>query len=215
MNRTAFFSGVRPALFAGSMTQKQVDGLDFLLDQWNETGFTNQQWLAYALATAFHETAHTMQPIREYGRGRGRTYGRPDPVTGQTYYGRGYVQLTWKANYQKASQALGTDFVKQPDLVMVPENAAFIMFQGMASGWFTGRGFNDYLNGGQRDYRNARRIINGTDKAGQIADYALKFEAALDAAREAGPEPQSTIKPETGQHWLRRLVLAIWKAFKP
>ncbi len=215
MNRQAFLNAVRSALFAGAMTQDQVDGLEFILGQWNETGFTDERWLAYALATAFHETAFTMQPIREYGRGRGRTYGHPDPVTGETYYGRGYVQLTWKENYQRASQALGIDFVRQPDLVMAPENAAFILFQGMKDGWFTGNGFADYINDRQRDYRNARRIVNGTDRAGEIAGYALKFEAALDAARDAAPGPQSTIRPETGRHWLLRIVLAIWKAFRP
>ena len=225
MNKVAFFREVRASLFGGKLKPKQVSGMEFILDQWNRTGFTNRQWLAYALATAFHETAFTMQPIREYGRGKGHTYGRPDSITGQTYYGRGYVQLTWKANYEKASRALGIDFVNSPDLVMEPKNAAHIMFRGMAEGWFTGKEFADYINSAQRDYWNARRIINGTDKAGQIADYALRFEAALDAAYDAGipasdtepqptpiPTPIPTPKPQ--QHWLTSLLLAIWKAFR-
>ena len=217
MNRSEFFNHVRASLFKGKLKPAQVSGMEFILDQWNETGFTNRQWLAYALATAYHETARTMQPIREYGRGKGRKYGKPDPVTGQTYYGRGYVQLTWKDNYLKASQALGIDFVREPDRVMEPDNAAFIMFQGMDEGWFTTKEFADYINSAQRDYWNARRIINGTDKAGDIADYALKFEAALDAAYEAAPEPKSIpdpITPAPQQHWLAGLLLAIWKAFR-
>ena len=217
MNLSTFFDNVRDSLFKGKLKASQVKGMEFILSQWGETGFTNRQWLAYALATAFHETARTMQPIREYGRGKGKKYGRKDSVTGQTYYGRGYVQLTWKENYEKAARSLGIDFVRQPDLVMEPANAAFIMFQGMAEGWFTGKEFADYINDKQRDYWNARRIINGTDKAGDIADYALRFEAALDAAYEAAPEPQpipDPITPQPQQHWLVSLLLAIWKAFK-
>lgn len=219
MNLAAFFDEVRDNLFRGKLKSGQVAGLEFLLAQWDETGFTNRQWLAYALATAYHETAHTMQPIREYGRGRGRKYGRPDPVTGKTYYGRGFVQLTWKVNYETASRALGIDFVRKPDLVMQPDNAAFILFQGMKDGWFTGKGFHDYINDGQRDYWNARRIINGTDRAGDIAGYALKFEAALDAAGKAPDTPLSSPPPQPSdlrhQHWLVRLLLALWKALKP
>ncbi|MGI9513286.1 MAG: glycoside hydrolase family 19 protein [Anderseniella sp.] len=219
MNLAAFFGEVRSSLFSGNLKTGQVEGLEFLLAQWHETGFTNRQWLAYALATAYHETAHTMQPIREYGRGKGRAYGRPDPATGKTYYGRGYVQLTWKSNYETASKALGIDFVHTPDLVMQPDNAAFILFQGMKDGWFTGKGFDDYINDRQRDYWNARRIINGTDRAGDIAGYALKFEAALDVAGKAAdkpwaPSPSQSIDPED-QNWLVRLLLALWRAFRP
>ena len=216
MNLSVFFNEVRHDLFNGTLTSKQVSGMKFILEQWNETGFTNRQWLAYALATAFHETAFTMQPVREYGRGKGRKYGRKDPRTGQTYYGRGYVQLTWKFNYEKAGQALGSDFVRKPDLVMEPDYAAFIMFQGMKDGWFTGKCFDDYINARQRDYWNARRIINGTDKAGKIADYAIKFEAALDAAHEAPKEPPPIPMPTAPEtHWLARLLRALWKAFRP
>ena len=51
------------------------------------------RWLAYILATDYHETAYTMQPIEEYGKGAGYDYGEPDPVTGEIYFGTGLVQL--------------------------------------------------------------------------------------------------------------------------
>lgn len=219
MNLAAFFDEVRHNLFDGRLSQKQVSGMEFILEQWAETGFTDVRWLAYALATAYHETARTMQPIREYGRGRGRRYGRPDPLTGMTYYGRGFVQLTWKFNYETASKALGTDFVREPDLVMEPGNAAFIMFQGMKDGWFTGKGFANYINDRQCDYWNARRIINGIDRAGDIAEYALRFEAALAAACKSTDPPQLPTPSQSldleDQHWLARLLLALWKAVRP
>ncbi|HKJ73896.1 MAG TPA: glycoside hydrolase family 19 protein, partial [Alphaproteobacteria bacterium] len=109
-------------------------------------------------------------------------YGRKDPETGQAYYGRGYVQLTWKFNYVKACKKLGPDFVNQPDLVMQPDHAAAILYRGMEEGWFTGKSLKTYFGPNHTNWIDARRIINGTDRAKQIADYAKKFKAALDAA---------------------------------
>jgi len=231
MNLSVFFDEVRNALFKGKLTRNQVSGIKFILEQWDETGFTNRQWLAYALATAFHETAFTMQPIMEIGgsayftrmydiRGnrpdKARELGNLSPGDGAKYAGRGYVQLTGKTNYSRAGQSLGIDLLRRPDFAMEPANAAFIMFQGMKDGWFTGKGFDDYLDGKHSDYRNARRIINGTDKAGAIADYAIKFAAALDASHDAQQQPDpgpTTRKAQT--HWLARVLLALWRAFRP
>lgn len=144
-------------------------------------------WLAYVLATTYHETAATMQPIAEYGHGKGRSYGEPDPQTGQTYYGRGYVQLTWKDNYQRAQDVVinldtmvhDVPLVMQPDMAMVPVYAAQIAINGMVDGWFTGKKLGDYLNATRTDYVDARRIINGTDKAELIAGYARQAETAI------------------------------------
>src|SRR5947209_19609084 len=112
INRKFFFDHVRANLFSGHLQQRQVDGISAILDYW-ESKLSNDddRWLAYALATTFHETAFTMQPIEEIGKGRGDPYGEPDPETGQTYYGRGFVQLTWKYNYQKMGKLLGVDLV--------------------------------------------------------------------------------------------------------
>ena len=192
-HRPTFFKEIRASVFRGKFSQKQVDGLNVLLDVW-ERDYSDKpyQWLAAALGTAYHETAHTMQPIREYGKGRGRKYGRPDPKTGKVYYGRGYVQLTWKFNYEKASRELGFDFVNNPDLVMVPEHAARILFQGSNEGWFTGKGWKDYIDDrieadqeDLREYANSRRVINGTDRQVLIGGYNLAFDRALKAARIA------------------------------
>src|SRR5690606_16382609 len=100
MDRKIFYDRIRP-LFGGTITQGQVEGMEAILNEWEARELTDQRHLAYVLATAFHETAKTMQPVREYGRGKGRPYGDPDPLTGLIYYGRGHVQLTWKGNYRK------------------------------------------------------------------------------------------------------------------
>ena len=191
MDKEIFFKEVRASFFNAKkgMSQAQVEGFDKLIDTWEQhySDFP-VEFLAYCLATTWHETARTMQPIREYGRGRGRRYGERDPKTGHAYYGRGYVQLTWKYNYKKAGEKLGCDFVGNPDEVMRPDWAARILFTGCIDGWFTGKGLNSYISPNKSDYRSARRTVNGMDKASQIANYAKKFERALDAA-QTGQSP--------------------------
>ena len=180
MNRTVFFTHVRATLFQGSLEQSQVDGLNALLDYAEtRTSPLDLRCAAYILATAYHETAHTMEPIAEYGCGAGYAYGEPDPVTGECYYGRGYVQLTWKDNYAHQAGKCGLPFVEQPDLVMEMLPAAQILFEGMLDGDFTGVGVGDYITETQCDYVNARRVVNGLDCAEMIAGYAVQFQEAL------------------------------------
>jgi len=206
IDRGFFFDKIRGDLFKGSLFQSQVDGLSAILDEWDEQKRGNLYWLSYMLATAYHETAFTMQPIEEYG-GRGyfmrmydRTGSRPHvakrlgntiPGDGATFAGRGYVQLTGRANYAKASEKLGADFVSHPDLAMQPKHAAAIMFRGMLEGWFTGKKLSDYFQGNTADHVNARRIINGTDSASEIAGYSRLFFGALrySTASRADPVP--------------------------
>jgi putative chitinase len=155
-------------------------------------------WCAYALATAWHETAHTMQPIKEFG---GASYlfrmydpqgqrprlakqnGNVYPGDGVRYAGRGYVQLTWRNNYRRMGERLGYPLEGNPDLAMRPDIAAAIMRVGMDEGTFTGKAFADYLPktgpAGRGQFSAARRIINGMDKSLTIADYAVGFQKAL------------------------------------
>jgi putative chitinase len=173
-----FFASYRDNF--GGLSQGQVDGLNSLLEAMApDATITDIRWLAYMLATTYHETAHTFQPIEEIGKGRGRPYGTPDPTTGQTYYGRGFVQLTWKRNYQTFTNLLGVDLVNDPGLALDPDTAYKIMSVGMTKGLFTGKKLPDYINDQKCDYVNARRIINALDRANIIAGYAQKFEAIL------------------------------------
>lgn len=193
MNRAAFYKTVRLRL--GPLDQPQVDGTEAILDTIDGQPLS---WQAYMLATAWHETAQTMRPIKERGGEAYFTklydvagdrpkvciqYGNTCAGDGPRYCGRGYVQLTWKSNYAKASQALGVDLVANPDLAMDPHNAAVIMLDGMRDGWFTGKRLSTYLPAKgvatKDQYIQARRIINGLDKADLIEDYAQAFERAL------------------------------------
>lgn len=125
-----------------------------------------------------------MQPIAEYGKGKNKPYGKPDSQTGHAYYGRGYVQLTWKANYAKMGKLLNLDLVSFPDKAMNPETAIQILFEGMTTGKsfagdFTGRHLGNYFNKNTEDWVNARKIINGLDKAHKIAKESKQFYEAI------------------------------------
>jgi putative chitinase len=180
IDRQKFFALARLHPFNGSMTQGQVDGCNAILDAWEAWNMAgDRRWLAYMLATSKWETAHTMHPIEEYGHGAGQPYGVPDPETGKAYYGRGYVQLTWKANYQKMSALTGADLVHHPELALDPKLAALIMCEGMKGGLFTGVGLPRYFSATADDPVDARKIINGTDHAQDIAQIHAGFLAAL------------------------------------
>jgi len=159
-----------------SYHQGLVDLLGFIEADEN---IIDPRWAAYMLATTYHETAITWLPIAEYGKGKGKKYGVPDPTTGQIYYGRGYVQLTWPGNYKTIGKILGIDLYHHPDAAMNPETAYKIMSYGMRNGSFTGAALKQHINDQKCDYSNARRIINGTDCAEKIAEYAVKFENIL------------------------------------
>jgi len=192
--REYFFDCVRASLFRGKLTQSQVDGMNYILESWEKYfPFKLTEHLAYVLATTFHETAQTMRPIEEYGKGAGYAYGKPTGPYNKVYYGRGHVQLTWEDNYKKATQkivpyGLEADLHKQPERALDDEISVVVMFDGMGDGWFTGKKLSDYLTSSKEDPVNARRVVNGTDKAQTIADYYWKFKEALKPVPEEVPD---------------------------
>ncbi len=184
IDRAIFYKLVRENLFLGTLSQSQVDGMNAILDEWERRDLKDLRWLAYMLATTKWETAHTMQPIAEYGKGKGHSYGQPDPVTGQTYYGRGFVQLTWKANYVTMGRLLNVDLCDHPDLAMSLPVATQVLFEGMLRadskvGDFTGMALEDCFGPDREDWVKARKIINGTDHDAEIAEIGKKFRNAL------------------------------------
>lgn len=209
----AFFSEVRKHF--GRLSQAQVDGFNIILKAAEGRQVSH---VAYILATAWHETDRTMQPVREtlaktdaqavarlekaWKTGRLRDvkipYWRFDD-TGRAWFGRGYVQLTHKKNYQKAAAMVSVDLLGNPSLAMRPDIAAKILVEGCAVGLFTGKALSSYLPG---DYVNARRVVNGLDKANAIAAHAVAFEAALRAGgygeRRMQKTPPAAKKPASG-----------------
>lgn len=207
MDRKTFYDRVRRAPFPGKLTQPQVDGMNVILDECDRRGLTELSWLAYMLATTFHETACWMQPVietrqgnepanpsvdeavrrldRSFAAGRlpwvRQPYWRKD-ADGMSWLGRGFVQLTFKINYLNAERRTGIPCAAHPELMLTAGPAATVMFDGMIGGWFTGRKLGDYLGGSKRDFVNARRIINGVESASLVASYASQFLDAVNAA---------------------------------
>lgn len=178
IDRIKFYDEVRLQPFNGRLMQQQVDGMEAILNEWDSRGLDDTRCLAYILATALHETAHTMQPIAEYGKGRRHSYGKADKETGKIYYGRGFVQITWKANYKRFSHHLGIDLLNDPEKALEPSIATKIIFDGMLKGMFTGRRLSHYFKE-ESDWFNARRIVNGLDKAERIGRYGRQFWYAI------------------------------------
>jgi len=218
-------------IFGGKMNQQQVDGINHIVAMWGRHGDGDDRKLAYLLGTTAWETAYTMQPIHERGSQKyfnkyepdtkiGKTLGNTLPGDGYKYRGRGYVQLTGRRNYAKAGKAIGVDLVKSPDEALNPEAAGRILIRGAMEGWFTGRKLSDYITTDQCDFKACRRIINGLDKADQIASLADRFQLAMMAdvkpAKPVAPPVKKPVLPPVNvplpklSFWFKlRLILAL------
>lgn len=184
----------------GKLKQSQIDAINHIVLKMDEDKSLSYPQGAYILATIWHETAATMLPIAEYGKGKNRTYGTwyknskgelysfkdGSKTTAylfseypHLYYGRGETQNTWFTNYEKLSKVFGVDFLRNPDLLLTQEWSTPVTIYSMKTGLYTGKRLSDYIDQSKKDYVNARRIINGMDKANLIAGYAEVFEKAL------------------------------------
>ena len=195
-DRDIYFDVVRDVLFEGALTQSQVDGQNLILaifeNQYGGTPMSDVRWLAYMLATVYHETGRTCWPNTEGGS--------QEYLQAKSYYpfiGRGYVHLTWEENYRNASAALGLvgdrDLVLHPELALDSLVATRIMFRGMSEGWFTGAKLGQFFNDEDNNPIDARTIINGHDCDDEIAEYHDEFLRALtESTREDRVRPASS-----------------------
>jgi putative chitinase len=199
----AFYDFLRGNKMLGpKISPSEYQGCEAILKACAKAGWS-AGFTAYALATAYLETAATMQPIHEKG---GNAYftrmydikgarpakavelGNMSPGDGAKYHGRGYVQLTGKRNYEVATRQLrklgfDVDLVANPDLALRPDVAAAIMVLGMSEGWFTARKLSDDLPlrgvATFAQFKSSRDIINGKDKDDEIAAFALDWQTGL------------------------------------
>ena len=157
-DRSKFDTSASQSLFGGKLSQMQVDGMEGVFHAFATHGDGEDTTLAYALATAFHETGRQMSPVREtfatsddqairrldaWAKKKGRTkniYWRPQPPYGEAYFGRGHVQLTLKSNYERSSGDAGVDLEKNPNAMLDPEISARVLIKGLIDGRWNGQG---------------------------------------------------------------------------
>lgn len=193
------------ALLGPKISKPEFDGCDAILTACVKESYPIS-YSAYALATSYLETAHTMQPIKEIGGtayftrmydikgarpAKAKELGNLAPGDGAKFPGMGYVMLTGKKNYAYATaklRAMGidVDLMKNPALAMRPDIAALVMAIGMKEGWFTGRKLADDLPevglATLPQFVASRDIINGKDRQDDIASYAFQFQTGLSQA---------------------------------
>lgn len=184
IHRKETYEKIKKQFALKSLSQKQVEGFEAIFDEFEKEKLTDNRYLAYILATVWHEVGGTMQPIEEIGKGKNYKYGKRVWIDGRIYtdvphiyYGRGHVQNTWRDNYLKLtkSNTSNWDFINKPELLLQMQPSIWATFYGMLTGLYTGKKLSNYFNDKISDPVNARRIINGTDKAQLIAGYYTKF----------------------------------------
>lgn len=193
INRKAFFDNWRERF--GRLQQPLVNSLNEILDAIdNEPRIQDARMVGCVFGNSAIESNWTFQPVIEgywikknriqklYNYYKLNNPGAlktifPNGAKEPAYYGRGRVtQTTHISNYARASEEIFGDdrLVKNPDLILVPETDLKVAFLGMLEGWFTGKKLSDYFNDTKTDYRGSRKIINGVDRASEIASIAIK-----------------------------------------
>lgn len=182
INRKETYSKINVSF--GKLSQSQVIGFEAIFDMWDLLKLKDSRWLAYILATIWHETKKTMQPIEEDGKGKGRKYGKRMWYSGKFYtdishifFGRGHTQNTWRDIYLKLTKANKNswDFVNHPELLLQMKPSIWATFHAMTTGLYTGVALSQFFNDKKNDPIGARKIINGKDKAILIKGYHDKF----------------------------------------
>lgn len=143
-------------------------------------GIVNKLQVAGFLATACFESAY-FKTMHEYGKGKGRKYGIPDPVTGLVYYGRGIFQNTWKKGYQSFTNYVAKNWstIKKragvddpPNFVLKPDLLATTFWAVEAACWYwQENGLDRYARQGLNGYFALQGLVNRGSALKKALDY--------------------------------------------
>lgn len=130
---------------------------DMYLQPLLNINITNKLRAAHFLGQLAHESDE-FKTVQEYASGKayeGRVdLGNTVPGDGTKYKGRGYIQLTGRANYAAAGKALNMDLIKDPSQLLDPMKAMAV------SQWFWNT-HNLDVYADKDDLKKITRIING------------------------------------------------------
>ena len=189
--KTEFYTEINKTLYKGKLSDKQIAVMEVFFKMFKELNITDIRFMASIFGNIYHETDTTFMPIEEYGKGKLKPYGKkikyskaiyttPDKI----YYGRGFTQNTWYEIYETLTkeatkQGHNWNFLNNPELLLEVEQSAWATIVAMTKGLYTGKKLSNYFNTATCDFKNARRIINGLDKAELVEQYSIKFYKAL------------------------------------
>ena len=118
---------------------KGISNWLLLANTLSDEGITDEYNLAGVAATVLVETTREFEPIEEFGQIGYfvRSYWRDSKVRkslgniqesdSYAYKGRGFIQITGRANYGQAQLALGVPLLDHPELALEPETSARIL----------------------------------------------------------------------------------------
>ncbi|MDE3796998.1 hypothetical protein I7G59_06570 [Sinorhizobium meliloti] len=223
MDRAKFFAAVRSPLFAGKISERQVQGVDAILDEAERRG-TPLAHLAAMLAETHHETGGRFQPVTEnlnYSAQRltevwpsrfptiasAKPYANnPRKLANKVYGGRmgnAAPDDGWLYRGRGLPQITGKENYAKFGLASAPDKASQmatairILFDGMTNGMFRGKRLDDYDSAAGYRYAASRAIINDDVEANgkKIEKYGRAFEAALRAAGYSAKKPTAPTAP--------------------
>jgi len=145
----------------GALKALAADDAPFLKAAMEEFDITTRLRVAAFMAQILHESGLLRYPVELWGPTESqRRYevrqdiGNSQPGDGFRFRGRGWIQTTGRANYQRTGEALGVDLIMQPELVATPQYAA------LTAGWFWNtHKLNQYAD--SQDYKTMTKKING------------------------------------------------------
>jgi predicted chitinase len=151
---------------------------------------TMKQQCAF-IATLLHETGgfRWLEEIASGDDYEGRRdLGNTQPGDGRRFKGRGFIQLTGRANYARAGKELALDLLQKPELAAEIDSAARI-----ACWFWVTRGCNKFAEDG--NFKRTQIIVNGRNRLTglpnhweQRLDVYQKLIAQLQAIKDRATE---------------------------
>ncbi len=169
----------RENLDSTESSDKQVVNEAWVYDKAKEYWITDNRQIAYVLSTIKWESWFKNQKEIWW---ENKSYWKVDSSTWKAYYGRWFIQLTHKGNYQAYTQIIkdswkdfkdnnwntikwsDIDLVQNPDIILESNELSIFIAMDRMKNWWPNRQNNRkldyYINDNKQDYYNARIIVN-------------------------------------------------------